>query len=87
MREGKRGQRSARTIVHSFRVLQAALKLAVKKGKLACNVTDRTDPPKTKKAKVAISDGGQGSRRPGSIEGQQDLPDSRPGPFDRGTPL
>ena len=30
MREGKRGQRSARTIVHAYRVLQGALKTAVR---------------------------------------------------------
>ena len=30
MRDGKRGQRTARTIIHSFRVLRAALKAAVR---------------------------------------------------------
>ena len=54
MRDGKRGQRSARTIVHSFRLLHGALKSAVKKGKLARNVADCADPPKAKKATVPI---------------------------------
>ena len=54
MREGKRGKRSARTIIHSFRLLHGALKSAVKKGKLAHNVADRADPPKLKKATVPI---------------------------------
>ena len=54
VREGKRGKRSARTIIHSFRLLHGALKSAVKKGKLAHNVAHRADPPKLKKATVPI---------------------------------
>ena len=87
MREGKRGKRSARTIIHSFRLLHGALKSAVKKGKLAHNVADRADPPKLKKATVPILKANDVPTVLTALKKQADLPDSRPGPFDRGTPL
>ena len=52
MREGKRGIRGARTIIHSYRVLQAALKTAVRHDLVAHNVADHVEPPKTKKPTV-----------------------------------
>jgi integrase len=46
MREGRRGQRSPRTIIHSYRVLHTGLESAVKLDIAARNVADNVEAPK-----------------------------------------
>ena len=58
MRQGKRGgQRTARTILHAYRVLRAALQAAVRHDVVGRNVADHVEPPKPKKREVAILKG------------------------------
>jgi integrase len=54
IREGKRGKRAPRTIVHAFRILQAALAAAVKLDLIPRNVADNAEPPSGRVGKVTI---------------------------------
>ena len=54
MRQGKRGQRSARSIVNAYRVLRAALQAAVKLDMIVRNVADAVGLPKSEVGEVAI---------------------------------
>jgi integrase len=54
LRQGKRGQRSARSIVNVHRVLRAALQAAVKLDMVGRNVADAVDLPKSEVREVAI---------------------------------
>jgi integrase len=54
MRNGRRGQRSARTIVHAYRVLRAALQSAMKLDMIPRNVADNVEPPKADDREVEI---------------------------------
>ena len=54
LRQGKRGQRSARSIVNAHRVLRAALQAAVKLDMVGRNVADAVDLPESEVREVAI---------------------------------
>jgi len=54
MRQGRRGQRAARTIIHAYRVLCAALQAAVRLDMIGRNVADHVDPPKPEDHEVEI---------------------------------
>jgi integrase len=54
MRQGKRGKRAPRTIIHAFRILQAAIAAAVKLDLIPRNVADNAEPPSARAAKVTI---------------------------------
>ena len=54
MRQGRRGQRAARTIIHAYRVLRAALQAAVRLDMIGRNVADHVDPPKPEDHEVEI---------------------------------
>jgi hypothetical protein len=54
MRQGKRGPRAPRTIVHAYRVLHAALQSAVRLDLTTRNVADNVEPPKRDDREVEI---------------------------------
>jgi integrase len=59
VKAGKRGQRSARTILRAYRLLHAALEAGVKLDMIGSNVADNVPAPKPIKSEVPIFKGAE----------------------------